>query len=282
MDTCHHIWKQLIEHRATRQSLLINLGGGTVCDIGGFAASVFKRGIKFYNVPTTILSMADASIGGKTGIDYDGIKNVIGVFKPAEEIFIIPEFQKTLPVREWKSGFAEITKSALIADKRLWNELQHLKEGSYLKEDFIRRCAEVKQRIVKKDPLEKNVRRLLNFGHTMGHPIESYSLRHHRHPITHGEAVAAGMICAAFLSRKKVKLANDETEKIISFLTSRYGRFNPAFYPAEEIIEIAKHDKKISGKDFNFTLIKKIGVGLINCPISEKEMRWALQQYFRY
>ena len=199
LQTVQRIWKTLMKHHADRNALLINLGGGVITDLGGFAASTYKRGIKFINIPTTLLAMVDAAIGGKTGIDFGGSKNQIGTFAEAEEVIIDPVFLETLPERELFSGMAEMLKYGFIADSKLLE----INLENYQK--FIVRCGEIKREIVEQDPTEKGLRKILNFGHTLGHAIESHCLTTD-YPLLHGEAVALGMLGALWLSVKQLGL----------------------------------------------------------------------------
>ena len=204
IQTCTQLWKTLIDLGADRHSLLINLGGGVICDIGGFVASTFKRGIDFIHIPTTLLAQADASVGGKTGVDFANLKNQVGVFSNPKAVFVFPQFLDTLDERQLRSGFAEIIKHALIRDKTLWHTIQSVdvNDRSGLT-DVISQSLQIKNDIVTDDPFEKGLRKILNFGHTIGHAVESVSLRQHKKQLLHGEAVAIGMICEAYLSDRK-------------------------------------------------------------------------------
>lgn len=199
--TCERIWQAMFAARLDRKALVVNLGGGVIGDMGGFCAATFKRGVDFIQVPTTLLAMTDAAIGGKLGIDFQGIKNAIGVFRNPAAVFVDPAFLRTLPPRELRSGFAEVIKHALIGDPALWEAIQAIPAGALLPNrtdwfELLRASIAVKVRVVSEDPLEKGLRALLNFGHTIGHAIESYFLQTDQ-PLTHGEAVAIGMVCEA-------------------------------------------------------------------------------------
>lgn len=202
LGTCEKIWQAMFDARLDRKALVINLGGGVIGDMGGFCAATFKRGIDFVQVPTTLLAMTDAAIGGKLGIDFQGLKNAVGVFRNPAAVFADPAFLHTLPPRELHSGFAEVVKHACIGDPALWARLQQLtpdgltalSENAWL--ELLYASMAVKVRIVTEDPLEKGIRALLNFGHTVGHAVESYFLQTDD-PLTHGEAVAIGMDCEA-------------------------------------------------------------------------------------
>src|ERR1700759_1222416 len=218
IDTCTGIWKLLIDFGADRKALMINLGGGVITDMGGFAASTFKRGIDFVQVPTTLLSQVDASVGGKTGIDLDGVKNIIGTFTQPKAVFIEHEFLKTLPPRQILSGLAEMLKHGLIADAAYWNKLKFSDLESPSAE-LVYHSVEIKNKVVIEDPHEKGIRKSLNFGHTIGHAIETYSLLNDGNPLTHGEAIAAGMICEAQLSAIKIGLSEDEVKEITEVIS---------------------------------------------------------------
>src|ERR1700758_1124811 len=206
IDFCVGVWKMLIDFGADRQSLLINLGGGVISDMGGFAASTFKRGIDFVHVPTTLLSQVDASVGGKTGIDLDNIKNIIGTFTQPKAVFIEHEFLRTLPPRQILSGLAEMLKHGLIADATYWNELKY-SDLDNPSAALVYHSIEIKNKVVIADPHEKGIRKSLNFGHTVGHAIETYSLMNDKDPLSHGEAIAVGMICEAYISHQRTGLS---------------------------------------------------------------------------
>src|ERR1700761_3631776 len=213
IDFCIGVWKMLIDFGADRQSLLINLGGGVISDLGGFAASTFKRGIDFVHVPTTLLSQVDASVGGKTGIDIDSIKNIIGTFTQPKAVFIEYSFIETLPARQVLSGLAEMLKHGLIADAPYWETLK----GSDLSKPapyLIYQSVAIKNRVVIEDPHERGIRKCLNFGHTIGHAAETYSLLNDSNALSHGEAIVIGMICEAYLAHQKVGLSADELKDI--------------------------------------------------------------------
>jgi len=217
LETCKKIWKLL--ETGDRYSLLINLGGGVITDIGGFTASTFKRGIKFINIPTTLLSQVDASVGGKVGINFEGLKNEIGLFSNPKAVFIDTYFLETLDERNIKSGFAEIIKHALICDYSYWNEIQ--RESTNI-EKMIRRSIEIKSDIVHLDPDEKHDRKSLNFGHTIGHAIESISHKSES-PLLHGEAIAIGMICETYISNKICSLNRNYMTEIIIYIINKFS-----------------------------------------------------------
>ncbi|MBK7957891.1 MAG: 3-dehydroquinate synthase [Bacteroidetes bacterium] len=221
LDTCQLIWDQFNQHHVDRNAVLINLGGGVICDMGGFAASTYKRGIDFINIPTTILAMVDASYGGKTGINFNGIKNNIGVFKNAIETIIHPVFLQTLPFRELRSGWAEIIKHGLIADRDYFARIEPITELTKITEaawtEIIRTSIQIKSSIVDQDPEEKGIRKILNFGHTIGHAIESASLKTDQ-PLLHGEAIAIGMLLEIELSVEHNHFSLEESRRIAKYI----------------------------------------------------------------
>ena len=254
LQTIQRIWKTLMKHRADRNTLLINLGGGTITDLGGFAASTYKRGIMFINVPTTLLAMVDAAIGGKTGIDFGGAKNQIGTFAEAEEVLVDPVFLSTLPRREILSGMAEMLKYGFIADAKLLE----INIGNY--QDFILRAGEIKREIVKQDPREEGIRKILNFGHTLGHAIESHCMTTN-HPLLHGEAVSMGMCAALWLSVKHLRLDKKallNIEKQLPILLSE-AEVVLSKEDIEPIMSYLAYDKKNKGKKPQFVLLEAVG-----------------------
>jgi 3-dehydroquinate synthase len=280
LDSANIIWNKLQEKLANRNSVLINLGGGTLSDLGGFCASSYKRGIDFINVPTTLLAMVDAAIGGKQGIDLNNYKNLIGVFQHPKQIFIFPEFINTLPNTEKRSGMAELIKHALIDDQSFYKKLlslEDLKDFSQI-DKLIEKSAKIKLNIVNKDPLEKGKRKALNFGHTIGHAIETFSLINDKEPLKHGEAIAIGMICEAHLSFKTQNLQQKDFMNIVTLLTKLFDKYE-ANLSFEELNPIMQNDKKNNNDKINFTLLKKIGKASIDCNCSDENIREALDFY---
>lgn len=260
IETCKHVWEALNKNDADRKTLLINLGGGMIGDLGGFSASAYMRGIDFINVPTTLLAMVDASVGGKTGVNFDHYKNLIGFFNQPVATFIFPEFLKTLPGKELLSGFSEVIKHALIVDKKYWQEIKSIKTIDHKSvAKLISHSISIKSKIVKKDPTEKGERKKLNFGHTTGHAIESYSIKKDKITVLHGEAVAIGMICESYLSYKKGMLNKASLDEITSFILSKYKHYAINNKAEKEIMQLMQHDKKNERKKINFTLLKNIG-----------------------
>ncbi|MCD4679671.1 MAG: 3-dehydroquinate synthase [Bacteroidales bacterium] len=260
LDNCKYIWTKLTEGGADRKSILINLGGGVITDMGGFAAASFKRGIKFINIPTSLLAQVDAALGGKTGINLDHLKNQIGLFQNPDSIFIDADFLNSLPKQHLISGFAEVIKYGLIYDKIFWERICkiNIEEVSDWY-DWIIPSVKIKMNIVDQDPFEKNLRKILNFGHTIAHAFETLSSRRNNRPIYHGEAVAIGLVIESIISTKILGL-NEQVSKDIFRLI--YPEFNlPQFSNDDipELINIMMHDKKNINTQINFTLIKEIG-----------------------
>jgi 3-dehydroquinate synthase len=280
LESISHVWNELQRMGATRHSLLINLGGGMVTDLGGFAASTFKRGISFINIPTTLLSMVDASVGGKTGINFGGLKNEIGVFNNASCVILDTIFLQTLDEENILSGYAEMLKHGLISTEEHWAELMNFDiEKPDLKElgDLVAKSVQVKERIVTEDPTEKGIRKALNLGHTVGHAFESLALQ--RKPVLHGYAVAWGLVCELYLSVAKTSFPVDKMRQMTRFIFEHYGRMSITCddYPA--LLELMTHDKKNTGSDINFTLLGGIGDIRINQTATKEEIEEALDFY---
>jgi 3-dehydroquinate synthase len=280
LNTCQRLWQELAENHADRNAILINLGGGVICDMGGFVASTYKRGIRYLNIPTTLLSMVDASIGGKVGIDLKGLKNEIGMFSNPQVVFIIPEFLETLPLRQLHSGFAEVVKHAIVYEKNYWDDLStHSFDQIKSWREIIDWSVEIKNYFVMEDPFDKGFRKFLNFGHTIGHAIESYSLQNDSQPLLHGEAVAIGMICELFISSQQSKLPKSDMDEIIRYLAVNYSHYPFRSGNFDMIIENMKHDKKNTGNKFNFTLLTSIGNSLINQEVELNLITESLRFY---
>jgi len=259
IDFCIGVWKTMLDFGADRKALMINLGGGVVTDIGGFAASTFKRGIDFIQIPTTLLSQVDASVGGKTGIDLDHIKNIIGTFTQPQAVFISGKFLETLDDRQMRSGFAEVIKHGLIRDKELFFRVKDIDLSSDPLDDIIFRSVEIKNEVITQDPTESGLRKILNFGHTVGHAVEAYSLIHDENPLLHGEAIALGMICEAYIAHKINGLSAEDLTQVVASFDSRFERytFTEEIYP--ELIALMQNDKKNDGKKLGFALLSEIG-----------------------
>lgn len=275
LESLSYIWKYLSENGATRYSLLINLGGGMLSDIGGFAAASFKRGIKCINVPTTLLGAVDASVGGKTGINFDGLKNEIGAFAPADFVLIDSIFFRSLDHTNFMSGYAEMLKHGLISTPENWNNLisfdTHNIDYDKLRELVVESVL-IKEDVVEQDPFEKDVRKALNLGHTIGHAFESFSYKINQ-PMQHGYAVAWGLICELYLSFKKCYLPKEILQQAVQFIKNNYGVFYLTCDHYDELYELMKHDKKNSSiEKINFSLINDIGHVVFNQTATKEEI----------
>ncbi len=282
LDTLSQVWQALSNGGATRHSLMINLGGGMVTDLGGFAASTFKRGIDFINIPTTLLAMVDASVGGKTGINFGGLKNEIGVFSDSRFVIIKTQFLDTLDHDNICSGYAEMLKHGLISDERTWAELVTFDLDTPDLSQLQRMVAEsikVKERIVEADPHEHGIRKALNLGHTMGHAFESFAMRRGT-PILHGYAVAYGLISELYMSARKTAFPTDRMHQTVRFIRENYGTINITCDDYPTLIELMHHDKKNTSGIINFTLLGNVGDIRINQTANEEEIKEALD-FFR-
>ncbi|MFS4491982.1 3-dehydroquinate synthase [Maribacter sp. 2308TA10-17] len=267
ISTCTNLWEALSELDADRKSLVINLGGGVVTDLGGFVASTFKRGIDFINVPTSLLAMVDASVGGKTGVDLGSLKNQIGVINQPEMVLIDPRFLKTLEERQLQSGFAEMLKHGLIKNDAYWEKLKLVTTFDDI-DSTIYDSVEIKNEVVLRDPTEQNVRKILNFGHTLGHAVESYFLKSEDHEtLLHGEAIAIGMILEAYLSYKTTGLPETQLADIKTAFLNRYKKVSFTQEDIIGILSLLKFDKKNSHGNINFVLLNRIGSPIIDQQI---------------
>lgn len=281
LESLSHVWQSLQKGGATRHSMLVNLGGGMVTDLGGFAASTFKRGIHFVNIPTTLLSMVDASVGGKTGINFGGLKNEIGVFRNADVVILDTKFLSTLDRDNLLSGYAEMLKHGLISDAEMLSTLLafDVEAPDYrVLQSMLEESVAVKQRIVTEDPLEHGIRRALNLGHTIGHSFESYAMSTER-PILHGYAVAYGLICELYLSCVKQGFPTETLRQVVHFVNEHYGRLHITCddYPA--LVELMTHDKKNVADTINFTLLSSVGEIKIDQIATQDEILEALDFY---
>ncbi len=276
LETSYQLWNVLTELGADRNSVVINLSGGMLSDMGGFVASTFKRGMRFINIPTTLLSMVDASIGGKLGIDFNGLKNQIGMFNNPDAIFINTDYIKTLPERQVKSGMAEIIKHGLIADEAYLGTIYknaNFSKATIFEDEMqwpetISRSVEIKNEIVKQDFEERDLRKTLNFGHTIGHAIETWFLTHNpQSALLHGEAVAMGMISELYLSAKSIGYPEQELQKHVKPLASLFPKTEIKSDTYDQILELMQHDKKNKDGKINFVLIEQTGKAIIdqNC-----------------
>jgi 3-dehydroquinate synthase len=276
LSICSQLWQTMLDYKADKQALIINLGGGVISDLGGFIASVYKRGIDFINIPTSLLAMADASVGGKTGINLEGVKNIIGTITQPKGVFIIPEFLATLPERHIDNGLAEIYKIALISDKTFWNKLGGGKTKGI--EEIISRSIQLKNNIVKKDPFEKSVRKALNFGHTIGHAVESACLDR-KEELLHGEAIVIGMLCESFIAFKKKLINKDEMTEITQILNFTFALHKISPTEFQKVGEFILNDKKNKKGKILFALPNGIGKCRIDVAVDEKLIAQSLDFY---
>ncbi|NJB85750.1 3-dehydroquinate synthase [Lewinella marina] len=279
LSTCENIWQEMFRAGVGRRWCCLNLGGGVIGDMGGFAAATFKRGIDFVQLPTTLLSQVDASVGGKLGIDYHEVKNSIGVFANPQAVWIDPAFLETLPPRELRSGYAEVIKHALIADAGQWEELRGITELSTVSwEALIAHSVNIKREIVEEDPHERGLRKALNFGHTIGHAVESYLLAGD-HRLLHGEAVAVGMITESFISHRQQSLSGEDLEAITGYCLEVYGHqpLPEAGFPA--MLDLMRQDKKNEGTEINFTLLDRPGQAVVNATATPEIILESLRYY---
>lgn len=287
IESLMHVWESLQKGGATRHSLLVNLGGGMITDLGGFAASTFKRGIKYINIPTTLLSQVDASVGGKTGINFGGLKNEIGVFNLSESVLLAPDFLRTLDDYNLLSGYAEMLKHGLLDSKEHLTELlafdpTTVRGGDVALGQQLVRMVEcsvaVKQRIVEGDPMEFGVRKALNFGHTAGHAIESLAMEDNR-TVLHGYAVAWGLVMELYMSAVKCGFPSQVFHQVEAYVREYYGKFHYECRHYDRLIEFIRHDKKNVGKVINFTLLGGIGDIRINQACNMVEIEQMLDYY---
>lgn len=274
LESLSHVWTELQRGGATRHSLMLNLGGGMVTDLGGFAASTFKRGIAYINVPTTLLSMVDASVGGKTGINFGGLKNEIGVFNCARSVILDTMFLRTLDYENLASGYAEMLKHGLISNVETWAELMRfdLQQADYeLLRTIVAKSVAVKERIVDEDPLEHGIRKALNLGHTVGHAFESLAMAENR-TVLHGYAVAWGLVCELYLSVRHTGFPKDKLWQTLQFVKENYGKFSFDCKQYARLYELMTHDKKNTAGVVNFTLLGEVGDIRINQTATREEI----------
>lgn len=278
--TCLAIWEELSNNLATRNSVLINLGGGVIGDMGGFSAATFKRGFDFVQMPTTLLSQVDASVGGKLGIDLQEIKNLIGVFRDPAAVFIGTDFLQTLPQRQLRSGFAEVLKHGLIRDAAYWKQVSAIDlQTPSAWTDIIARSVQIKSDVVERDPHESGLRKILNFGHTIGHAVETWSLRHDADPLLHGEAIAVGMICEAALSHAALGLPKGDLEEMTNACMGYFEHYPLDRIDPEELLLIMQQDKKNSHGVIQFSLLRSIGDCAYDISVTDAQIREALDFY---
>lgn len=281
IETCFEVWSVLSEYEADRKCIFISLGGGVVTDLGGFVASTYKRGVDFISVPTTLLAMVDASIGGKTGVDLGGLKNQVGLFANPQMVLVDVNFLETLPGNEMRSGLAEMYKHGLIADISYWNRLKKLSDFTTNDLELLMyHSICLKNDIVLQDPKEKNIRKKLNFGHTLGHAIETYHLNNDDlSTLLHGEAVAVGMILESNLSLQKGYISEMFYNEIKSVLNDIFPKIQLTEKDIEECIRLLAHDKKNELGCINFTLIKENGEAVVNEEVSTEMIINSFTEY---
>lgn len=281
LNTATEVWQFLTQNKASRKSLLINLGGGVITDLGGFAASTYKRGMAFINIPTTLLSQVDAAIGGKTGVNFHNYKNLVGTFTQPLYVLVNPLFLKTLPFQHFRAGFAEMVKHALLSSPTDWQliksfDLENI-DYEFLK-TLIHNSIKTKLHYVQQDPYEKNFRKALNFGHTIAHALETYFLDRQM-PILHGEAVAIGLIAEIYLSNQKFLFDFNKVLEISAFISKNFPSYDIPYQDYEQILSIMTHDKKNAFGNVNFTLLKDIGEPQINQVCSKSNIIESLNFY---
>jgi len=277
--TCTQVWEVLSELDADRKSAMINLGGGVVTDLGGFVASCFKRGIEFINIPTTLLSMVDASVGGKTGVDLGSLKNQVGVINQPQIVVVDTDFLNTLDQRQLNSGYAEMLKHGLISDAAYWETLKGITGFENL-DKYILTSVSIKNEVVQQDPTEQHLRKILNYGHTLGHAVESYFLESEQHELLlHGEAIAIGMILEGYLSYKLTGLSKDALEDIKTTFLKRYEKITFSKKDIETILTLLKFDKKNSHGNINFVLLNSIGKPAIDIKVTPELLEEAFTYY---
>jgi 3-dehydroquinate synthase len=275
LDTCKELWEAMSDAKIDKNALLINLGGGVITDIGGFVASVYKRGIDFIHVPTSLMAMADASIGGKCGVDLNKVKNQLGTITQPKGVFINTGFLNSLPQQHLANGMAEVIKMGLIADPKI---LASLGDPEVLVDPLIKKSVALKTAIVKKDPFDKNIRKTLNFGHTVGHAIESYFIGT-EDELLHGEAIAIGMLIESLIAFEKKMLKAADLQKIVEILSSNYEvvRFNDE--ERTTIIGFMLHDKKNKNNKIRMSLLTKLGSCKIDVEVSTDQIEKAFNTY---
>ena len=276
LATCSKVWNFLTENLYDRKSLIINLGGGVICDMGGFVASTFKRGVDFVNIPTTLLAQVDASVGGKLGIDFNTYKNQIGIFKIPNLIIVDTKFLSSLSERELRSGFAEVIKHCLINDATKFKEITKINWKDNNWEEIVRHSILIKSEVVENDLTEEGLRKILNFGHTIGHAIETTYLEK-KNKFFHGEAIAIGMICESYISFHKKMLSENELNTISGYILSVFKSNKIEYH--EDILKNAKHDKKNFNKKIMISLLEEVGKCNFDYEVSEDEIKKSIEYY---
>ncbi len=278
LGTCQHIWHRLTQGAFDRRSVVINLGGGVIGDMGGFCAATYKRGIDFVQIPTTLLAQVDASVGGKVGIDFEGFKNHLGAFRQPAAVLIATHFLRTLPPREWRSGWAEVLKHALVADADHWEHLRQRVPAS-ADAELVSHSVALKQAIAEADPTEQGVRKILNFGHTVGHAVESYLLHDPVRQLRHGEAIAIGMITEAYLSVQRAGLPESQLDDIVKAVDQHFDFVPLSDEDLDEIVPLALQDKKNQDGQIRCVLLRQIGQAVYDQIVVASDLRAALDFY---
>lgn len=279
IQTCQLIWQKMMEAKLSRSALTINLGGGVIGDMGGFCARTFKRGMDFIQIPTTLLSQVDASIGGKLGIDFLQVKNSVGVFSNPQAVIVDPVFLDTLSPEELRSGFAEVIKHSLIADHAEWQKIKQIDDLA--KVDWpaiILPSIQIKRKVVEADPFERGLRKALNFGHTIGHALEGWALETDRR-LLHGEAIAIGMVCESYLSKQQGLLDDAGLQEMLDFIKRTYPHWEIPLDKLDIFIQLMKNDKKNEGAEINFSFLPKLGDVKVNQTANEKQIEESLVFY---
>lgn len=282
IESLTYIWQYLSDHQGTRHSLMINLGGGMITDIGGFAAATFKRGIPCINIPTTLLAMVDAAVGGKTGINFNGLKNEIGVFSTPRVVLLDTAFLLTLDEQNICSGYGEVLKHSLLANEAHYIQVMEMDLHApdlHVLRTLVQESVLIKKKVVEQDPTERGIRKALNLGHTVGHAFESLALEQNRH-VLHGYAVAWGLVCELYLSHVQCNFPLPRLRQISQYIQSYYGQFSFSCKDVDRLIELMMHDKKNVGHTINFTLLGDIGDIRIDQTAS-KEMIMEMLEFYR-
>ncbi len=278
LENATFIWDRLSFHGADRSSILINLGGGMITDIGGFCASCYKRGIRTIHIPTSLLAMVDAAIGGKTGVDFKYYKNQIGTFYLPEAVYIFTDFLKSLPQQELLSGFGEVIKYSLISNSQLEKIFPKTLSAEKINQELIELCVDIKLAVTKEDPKESGLRKILNFGHSIGHALESFALEKGI-PLTHGEAVAAGMLTTLWLSVQIIKLPDDSLRQFETIYQSYFSKIDFNKHDVPHILFLMQHDKKNKGNKKQFVLLQKPGKPVYDIVVEDDLIEQALRYY---
>lgn len=276
LNTCEHLWQTLLNEQADRNALVVNLGGGLVSDLGGFMAGCYKRGIDFINIPTTLLAMVDATVGAKTGINLNHVKNTLGLFNEPQAIYIHIPFLQTLPYEEVLSGYAEMLKHALLSGQSHWEALMDAGPNGVIGQpELIQQSLRVKQQVVAQDPTEQGLRKVLNLGHSIGHALEAECARLGQ-PILHGHAVALGMVAELWIAKETVGFPQQEFETVSNYLLGLYGSFLNIDLSLDNLAKLVGNDKKNRSKQLLFSLLRQIGIPEYDCPVSEEKLLEAL------